>query len=283
MKKIIAIILFLVSLNLGAVDGAVAACTSSSTSGAVKVGSVISGGSVVICASTTSAAKTATTATNTSTNAAKSTTVKKVVTPVVVAPKPCVIEVPSTTAAYGLYVSGCTVKVVAPVTYVAPKVTATVATPVIAIAVSSASDQAAFTPDPVGISASPNAGQVGQAFFFSAIAGSHTKSGTVLGKSAQVSFTPVGFSWSASSGGGSGVSFVTNWNSEGSQSVTLVVDYAVSYSVGAGWIDAGSIRSSASTSVQVNSVPVVVVPPTPPKPPLLVSANCQARPSSYRC
>ncbi|MEY4499821.1 MAG: hypothetical protein RL319_809, partial [Actinomycetota bacterium] len=144
---------------------------------------------------------------------------------------------------------------------------------------SNLSDQAAFTPNPIGINASPSVGGVGQAFFFSAIASSHTKNGTVLGKPATVSFTPVSYDWN--SDGGTGSSFATSWQTEGSHGVGLTVTYAVSYSVGVGWIDAGTITSSASALVQVltSPAPQVMV----AAPPLLVSANCRNHPSSYRC
>lgn len=123
---------------------------------------------------------------------------------------------------------------------------------------------------------------VGQAFFFSAVAGAHTRSGTILSQAAQVSFTPVSFDWGSDEGGSaSGASWVTNWSSEGSHSVNLTVSYSVSYSLGAGWIDAGVISSSASVSVQVAAAPVPVV--VKAVPPLLVSGNCKARPGSYRC
>jgi hypothetical protein len=191
-------------------------------------------------------------------------------------PPPCVIKVPTAAAAYGLYVSGCTVVVVAPVVKVVPKITATTA-----LTSATQTDQAAFTPNPVGISASPSIGLAGQAFFFSAIASSHTKNGTVLGKPATVSFTPVNFDWSSDSGGGAGSSFATSWQAEGSHGVGLTVTYAVSYSIGAGWIDAGSISASSSATVQVVSVPTSPAPAVAP--PLLVSANCRDHPSSYRC
>jgi hypothetical protein len=184
--------------------------------------------------------------------------------------------VPNAAAAYGLYLPGCRVVIVAPVSKVNAKTT--VATTAIN---SNLSDQAAFTPNPIGINASPSVGGVGQAFFFSAIASSHTKNGTVLGKPATVSFTPASFEWNSDSGGGTGSSFATSWQTEGSHGVGLTVTYAVSYSVGAGWIDAGTITSSASASVQVTTAPPVQV--LVAAPPLLVSANCRNHPSAYRC
>ena len=269
MKKFLAVILILLPIGFAPVP-ATAACTSSTSSGSVKVGSMISNGSVVVCASTS---------TTGSNKTAKVSTIKKVVAPVKVVPPPpppCVIKVPTAAAAYGLYLSGCTVVVVAPVVKVVPKVTATTA-----VTAATQTDQAAFTPNPVGISASPSIGLAGQAFFFSAIASSHTKNGTVLGKPATVSFTPVSFDWSSDSGGGAGSSFATSWQTDGSHGVGLTVTYAVSYSVGAGWIDAGSISASSSATVQVVSVTAAPAPAAAL--PLLVSANCRDHPSSYRC
>jgi hypothetical protein len=264
-KFLVALVVF--ASTFVAPISAQAACTSTKSSGSVKVGSTITNGSVIVCAATgsTSAKTTAKVTTN------------KVATPVKVAPPPpCIIKVPNATAAYGLYVPGCSVVIVAPVAKVTTKVTASTA-----ITNTNLSDQAAFTPNPIGISASPAVGAAGQAFFFSAIAAAHSKSGTVLGRSAQVNFVPVAFDWSSDTGGGSGSSFSEIWSSEGSHGVALTVSYSVSYSVGAGWIDAGTISSSASASVQVVGSPVAQVTVAPP--PLLVSANCRDHPSSYRC
>lgn len=198
--------------------------------------------------------------------------VKKVVAP-------CVIRVSSMAAVNDPRVPGCTYAVVAPAKPVvtAPKTAASTVS-----ASSSQNDQAAFTPNPVGISASPSVGQVGQAFFFTALAEAHSRSGIVLGQAAQVTFTPVSFDWESDDGAtGSGTSLVTNWSTEGAHSVTLTVGYSVAYSVGAGWIEAGIIKSTASTTVQVVAAPVPVA--VVAKPPLLVSGNCRARPGSYRC
>jgi hypothetical protein len=265
MKALVTSVIIIVVQLLAPVS-AHAACTSSKTSGSVKVGSTITNGEVVVCAST---------GTTFTKSTAKVTTVKKVVSPVKVAPPPpCIVKVPNAAAAYGLHLPGCSVVIVAPASKVATKTTVTTT----AIN-SNLSDQAAFTPDPIGINASPSVGGVGQAFFFSAIASSHKKHGTVLGKPATVSFTLVSFDWN--SGGGAGSSFATSWQTEGSHGVGLTATYAVTYSVGAGWIDAGTITSSASASVQVVGSAVAQVTVAPP--PLLVSANCRDHPSSYRC
>lgn len=276
MKKLTLLVLLAAQIVLP-LSPAEAACTSSSTSGSVKVGSAISGGSVVICASTSSA--------NTAT-AAKTKMVavpaKKVVAPVkVVAPPPCVIQVPAAAMVYGMSISGCTIVVAAPIKVVAAKPKATTTTTT-ATNVTAQSDQAAFTPNPIGISSSASSGSVGQAFIFGAISGAHTRSGTILGKSAQVNFTPVSYDWSSDDGGsGSGSSFSASWGSEGAHSVSLSVGYAVSYSIGAGWIDAGVIASSASVSVTVSAAAIPVA--VKAGPPLLVSGNCKVRPGSYRC
>ena len=189
-------------------------------------------------------------------------------------PVPCVIQVPNATAAYGLSISGCTIKVVPPVT-----VTTTVSKPkpVTTVVVTSQTDQAAFTPNPVGISASANSGMVGQAFFFSAIASAHSRSAVILGRAAEVSFTPVSYDW----GGNTGRSYSSSWANPGSYSVSLTVGYAASYSVGGAWTDAGVIYSSASVEISVADVPPALA--TKPVSPRLVSGNCISKPSSYRC
>ncbi len=266
MKKIIFALIVLVPLLVHPTS-AEAACTSFKTSGSVKVGSAISNGTVVVCASTNSGS------TKTS---AKVSTVKKIVTPVKVVPPPCVVKVPTAAAAYGLYLPGCQVIVVPPVVTLKNKTTNSVT-----VSQSTQNDQAAFTPNPIGISASPAIGSIGQPFFFGAMASAHSKQGKVLGKSAQVSFTPLNFEWSSEAGDGSGSSFSTSWSSQGSQSVSLTVTYSVSYSIGGEWIDAGQISASATASVQVVAAATPVS--APAAPPLLVSANCKDRPSTYRC
>lgn len=275
MKKIVLPIICGLLLSHVAAQSAQAACSAGSPAGSVKVGSAISGGSVVVCASTSSA--------KTSTTTAKTGGTKNVVKKVAVSVRsvvvPCVIKVTSQAAVNDPRVPGCSYLVVAPAkpVVIAPKTVASIAT-----SASVQNDQAAFTPNPVGISASPTIGQVGQAFFFTAVAGTHTRSGTILGKAAQVTFTPVSFEWGSDEGAsGSGTSLVTNWSNEGAHSVSLTVGYSVAYSLGSGWVDAGVISSSASAAVQVvaASAPVVVKVP----PPLLVSGNCKARPGSYGC
>ena len=275
MKKSFLVLLFMAQFILP-MDAANAACSSTPTSGGMKVGSTISGGSVVLCAST-SGTKTSVTTKTTS-------TVRKVAAPiakVAPTPKPCVIQVPAAALVYGMSVAGCSVVVAPPVKSVVAKPKLNTTTTANA-AVTSQSDQAAFTPNPIGISSSASSGSVGQAFLFGAIAGAHSRTGTILGQPAQVNFAPVNFDWSSDDGdSGSGNSFSTSWISEGAHSVGLTVDYAVSYSVGSGWVDAGIISSSASASVSVAAAPVAIS--VKAAPPLLVSGNCLIRPGSYRC
>lgn len=273
MKKYLAVAVVIV-LNCLTPVTAQAACTSSKASGSIKVGSSISGGSVVVCASTSSAA--------TSTAVKKTTTTIKKVTSIKVvkpAPPPCIIKVTSNAAINDPRVPGCSYLVVAPTKSITtlPKSTATTTS-----SLTTQNDQAAFTPNPVGISQSASSGVVGQAFFFGAIAGAHTRSATILGKAAQVSFTPVSYDWSSDEGeSGCGGSFSASWGSEGSHSVSLTVGYSVSYTIGDGWIDAGQISSSASAGVVVSATQIVPV--TKSAPPLLVSGNCTVRPGTYGC
>lgn len=232
---------------------------------------------MVVCASS-SLAKT-TTSVKASTSLKAPASVKKVATPVKVAPPPCVIKVASATAINDPRVPGCTYLVVPPPkpSVVLPKSSATSST-----ATTSATDQAAFTPNPVGINSSASVGTISQSFFFAAIASAHSRSAIILGQPAQVSFTPVSIDWSADDGStGSGSSFTASWASEGSHGIGLSVGYSVSYSLGAGWIDAGIITSSAATSVTVGAAPTLVA--AKPTIPLLVSGNCRLRPGSYRC
>lgn len=269
MKKIFfALMIVLVELNPISAE---AACTSTKTSGSVKVGSQITANSVVVCASTTSS--------KTTTSTKTVTVVKKVSPPTKVAPPPCVIKVSSAAAINDPRVPGCSYQIVIPPkpTVAVPKSTTSAAT-----AVGSASDQAAFVPNPVTISSSSNTGFIGQSIFFSAIASAHSRTATILGKAAQVNFTPVKFDWSADNGAiGSGGSFANSWLGEGSHSVSLSVDYSVSYSLGSGWIDAGTISSSDGVAISILEAPVTSIPV--PALPVLVSGNCKLRPGSYRC
>lgn len=246
-----------------------AACTSTKATGSIRVGSSITGGSVLVCASETQVKSVTTT---------KTTSSKKLVAPKKVAPPPCVIKVSSASLINDPRVPGCTYLVVAP-----PKAVVYVPKPIVSKAdsISTQNDQAAFTPNPVSISSSATTGTVGQVFFFSAIASAHSRSGVILGKPARVTFTPVSFDWSSDVSNGNGVSFSSAWTSEGSHSVSLTVAFSVSYSLGGDWIDAGLISSAAAESVTVTAAPAVAK--LKAAPPLLVSANCFARPSGYGC
>ncbi|MFM6978174.1 MAG: hypothetical protein ACKOWR_05640 [Micrococcales bacterium] len=196
-------------------------------------------------------------------------------------PPPCIIQVPAAAMVYGMSISGCSIVVAPPAKVVAAPSKSTSKT-VASTAVSAQSDQAAFTPNQVGISSSASSGAVGQGFWFGAIAGAHSRSGTILGQAAQVQFTPISYDWSSDDGSsGSGTSFAASWSSPGVHSIGLTVSYSVSYSVGAGWVDAGVIPSATATSVSVSAIPVAVA--TKPNPPLLVSGNCLTRPGAYRC
>jgi hypothetical protein len=269
MKRIfLALMILLAELNP---LSAAAACTSSTSSGSVRVGSQIVGNSVVVCASK-SAAKT-------TTKNKTVTVVKKVTSPVKIATPPCVIKVSSAAAINDPRVPGCSYQIVtAPKSTIsAPKTTASTAT-----AISNASDQAAFVPNPVAISSSSNSGFIGQSIFFSAIASAHSRTATILGQPAQVNFTPVNFAWSADDGAaGAGASFANSWSSVGSHSVSLIVDYSVSYTLGSGWIDAEIIASSAAIAIAIGEPAAASVPVTAA--PVLVSGNCKVRPGSYRC
>jgi hypothetical protein len=270
MKKLLAVLLILAS-QLVLPEIANAACTSSTTSGSVRVGSQIVGNSVVVCASK-SAAKTTTTNKTV-------TVVKKVSPPTKVAPPPCVIKVSSAAAINDPRVPGCSYQIVTPPkpSVAAPKSTTSTAT-----SISNASDQAAFVPNPVAISSSSNSGLIGQSIFFSAIASAHSRTATILGQPAQVNFTPVNFAWSADDGAaGAGASFANSWSSVGSHSVSLIVDYSVSYTLGSGWVDAGIIASSAAIAIAIGEPAAASVPV--PAAPVLVSGNCKVRPGSYRC
>ena len=239
----------------------------------MKVGSQIVGNSLVVCASKSAAKTTATTTNKTVT------VVKKVTPPTKVVPPPCVIKVSSAAAINDPRVPGCSYQIVTPPkpSVAAPKSTTSTAT-----AISNASDQAAFVPNPVAISASSNSGLIGQSIFFSAMASAHSRSATILGQPAQVSFSPVNFAWSADDGAaGAGGSFANSWSSVGSHSVSLSVDYSVSYTLGSGWIDAGTIASSAAISISIGEPAAASVPV--PAAPVLVSGNCKVRPGSYRC
>lgn len=288
MKKIIAI-LSLLSFFTVVPTMAAQACSTTASAGSIKVGGAISGGSVVVCGTAT-AAKTTTAKTVVAPKPAP-VPVKKVVAP---PPPPCVITVSSPPPPWQFPPAGCTYKVVLPTPQVLalPKPVVVAApkpvTPVVAVksstAVTSASDQAAFTPNPVGVNSANDIGATSQTFFFSADAFAHNKLGTVLGSAADVSFVPIGYSWTADNGvTGTGSSFSAAWPDGGQHNVTLTVTYAASYLVAGGsWVSVGTITASAGAAVTV----VAFDPPPPVKTkaaPLLVFKNCLLKPTGYRC
>ncbi|WP_022898977.1 PKD domain-containing protein [Humibacter albus] len=132
----------------------------------------------------------------------------------------------------------------------------------------SLSDLASFYPSKPSVSAEPNGWAViGLDTNFFSDAKTHTASGTLLGQSASVRFSPVGFHWEYGDGGkATTTSAGSSWqalgvpefsrtatshvySTEGSYSVSLTVSYSAQYRVASGpWLDVpGTLTLSAPT------------------------------------
>lgn len=148
-----------------------------------------------------------------------------------------------------------------------------------------------FTPAAMSANVSDSSLRVGQAAIFSADPFTHFRTGTILGRAAEVSFTPSSVNWSFSDGGeASGATVSHSFASSGSKTATASVSYSVAYRfvAGGGWVTQGSIDMSAAVQVLV-STSGIVAPPTaaPSSPPkkvvFLVARNCLGNAGAIGC
>ena len=272
--RFLAIVAVLLS-NLAVTEPAHAACTASGA-GSFSAGSQIVGNQVLICANSSSSTSTAKSTT--------SVTSKSVTTKSIAAPKPvCPTSVSTTAQIVAAALLGC--KIPGPSQ---PPVAIVVTKPKVATSLvmqpTSLSDQAAFSPNAVAISASKNSLTVGESSILTTDAATHERSATILGRIGYVRFVPVGFSWhSDSTFTATGAVAIASFDSVGTHAVSLKVDYAATYrfSLTEAWTAAGTVTSLASTTLQVSQTNQTM--PTARLVGHLVWANCMVHASSYRC
>lgn len=152
-----------------------------------------------------------------------------------------------------------------------------------------------FTPTAMLASVSDSSLKVGQAAIFSADPFTHYRTGAILGRAAEVSFTPGAVTWSFSGGGSSvGATTSRSFPTQGVFSATASVVYSVAYRFVAsgGWINQGSISMQSTVSVQVSSAGTVsptlppttsVVPSVGKKRVVLVARNCLVNSAAIGC
>ncbi len=148
-----------------------------------------------------------------------------------------------------------------------------------------------FTPAAMSASVSDSSLRVGQPAIFSADPFAHFRTGTILGRATEVSFTPSSVSWSFSDGGeASGANASHSFASSGSKTAIASVTYSVAYRfvAGGGWVTQGSIDMSAQVQVLVSEsgtvAPPTATPVSPPKKVVfLVARNCLANAGAIGC
>ncbi len=267
MRKISLVAVLAIAFTIPFPALAHAACTQSAS---------VSNGSVTLCLSATKSSTTPSSSTKTATNVK---TAKKVVFPATLVVKTTCPAIVTTSTAYAKTIlSGCPAPKVVPakVTVVKRVTTATKK------ATASATDSAAFTPNAVAIVSSAIDLQAGQSVTLSNTAITHTRTATILAKSAEVQFMPAAYRWYLDGVLISTAASVSmTLTAAGQPVVSLEVDYnaAYRYSSTAAYIYAGSITVNATLDLSVTAVPVVVTRPTPH----LVSGTCAVRVSTYRC
>lgn len=148
-----------------------------------------------------------------------------------------------------------------------------------------------FTPAAMSASVSDSSLRVGQTAIFSADPFTHFRTGTIVGRAAEVSFTPSSVIWLFSDGGeASGATVSHSFSSSGNKTATASVSYSVAYRfvAGGGWVTQGSIDMAAQVQVLV-SASGTAAPPTaatvspPKKVVFLVARNCLGNAGAIGC
>ena len=156
---------------------------------------------------------------------------------------------------------------------------------------SNSSGSANFSPDESSAVVSPsNLLSVGQPANFSSDPKTHYRLGFVLGRSAEVRFTPLRADWNFSDGATATGARVTHSFDPGFFDVEVVITYSISYRLEgqANWIaDPGQIGMPAIVSVEVNDQPTLpseeLTSVVLAKTPLLVSVNCLSNRTAIGC
>lgn len=154
---------------------------------------------------------------------------------------------------------------------------------------SSSNGAAYFSPDESSAAVSPsNYLSVGQSATFFSDPKVHYRLGSVLGKSAEVRFSPIQTTWAFGDGSSAQGERPTHIYSAGSFDVEVIITYSVSYRFAGqvGWVaDPGQIEMPATVFVSVADQ----ASPAPPSTrvvnqlPYLVSANCLANWQALGC
>jgi hypothetical protein len=146
--------------------------------------------------------------------------------------------------------------------------------------------QARFAPAPLSVSSSASDVNTGQSVTFSTDASVHFRNSTLLGKSAEVRFTPLSTNWVLVGTSSVAAAVLAHrFDGAGNFLVSARVIYGVEYRLAgsANWVPSGEITVSGSVTVSVASVDAPAsTPPSQPRA-LLVSKNCLARPTAFGC
>lgn len=155
---------------------------------------------------------------------------------------------------------------------------------------SNANEAANFSPDDSSAAVSPsNNLSTGETATFFSDPKVHYRLGSVLGRSAQVRFSPIAANWKFGDGSTSNGSQATHVFSNGRFDVEVTITYSVSYRfAGQGpWLaDPGQIEMPATVLVSVSDSGDQAVPAAPKnltQLPYLVSANCLATLNAVGC
>ena len=154
-------------------------------------------------------------------------------------------------------------------------------------ATSFASAAVSFSPNPLKASVYP-ASQLpaGETFTFSANPSLHYGSQVILGRQAEVQFSPAGLGWQFSDGTRiQGVEIKRSFEQSGKYQAWAIANYFVSYRVvgETAWQAVAGQISVLSNVLDLDvSIKIPAVPPTPPKL-LLVAGDCSTNPKSWGC
>ena len=155
--------------------------------------------------------------------------------------------------------------------------------------VNSAAGEASFTPETITAAAFPSAVSVSDPVYLSAPASAHYRIGTILGKTAQVRFTPIDSTWSFGDGTkGVGLNPMHTFSTPGKFNATVAVRYQVSYRFAGEttWNnESGQITLTDQVQITVSGYQNEAHQQGPPvaSRPYLVGENCLKNPLAFAC
>jgi hypothetical protein len=161
-------------------------------------------------------------------------------------------------------------------------------TPKLVTATKVSKAQARFTPAPVQITASNQAPEVGEFIDFETGATVHFRTASLLGREAEVRFTPIDTTWSIGDGAStSGSELHRSFGRAGLYRVLVKVAYRAEYRFAgeATWFDSGTILVRDSIDIKVGQQlgsPAIPI-SGPQSRVLLVAENCSVRRSAFGC